>query len=522
MIFKNSVNPGCTTDKKSNRLYFDKLFEHWIAVAVLIFALSFGIRLFRLDFHSLWYDEANTAFLLQDKPMGKAFDTILGTSGSETLHPLYYLILSAWMQVAGDSEPALRFPSVIFGSAATVIYALLLYQIGGTKTFAFGALLVVSPFIMWYSRDARPYALIMFITGLHLLLYLKLLVKPKSRMVLVGFVLTGVLMVYSGIFVGMLLAAEFVWSLLFRRNFREASAIVLVLLLSIPLVWHAWQTHFVKSSERYYELPKGMNAVRTVAIPQEFFVARSFGPTPDEMRRLSLRQVVRNKYVEIGTELFAATAIFLSFLLSRRLLDKTLALRELNKPMVFAIAFVTIVCILQMVFLILITGYRINARHISFLFGPLFILGILPIARSNKSVVKVMFVTPLLVLWVWSCTNQLFNSSYKTEDFRSAARIIKSDTHDSSQILGLCHPSVLNYYGVDKPFIYFRETPDVTCNSLTKYLTRQNKPSWIVLSRPWNYRNFHIKELELYFQVLQTEHLPGVSMWLVSPPLSLD
>jgi len=515
MTFKNNANPG-SNEKKSTQLSFDKLFKHWIAVAVLIFALSFGIRLFRLDFHSLWYDEANTAFLLQDKPMGTAFDAILGTSGSETLHPLYYLILSAWMQVAGDSEPALRFPSVIFGSAATVIYALLLYQIGGTKTFAFGALLVVSPFIMWYSREARPYALIMFITGLHLLLYLKLLVKPKSRMVLVGFVLTGVLMVYSGIFVGMLLAAEFVWSLLFRRNFREASAIVLVLLLSIPLVWHAWQTHFVKSSERYYELPKGMNAVRTVAIPQEFLVGRSLGPTPDEVRRLPLREIVRNKPFALAGETLAIISIVIAFLVSFWSLERKVVLHQSKNLSVQALSFITITCIVELTVLVLFTGYRINARHLSFLFGPIFVLSILPIAYSNKRLSKVAFVSSLLLLWGWSCTNQIFDSSYMTEDYRSAARIISNGTHDSSQILGLCHFRVLQYYGIDNPFIYFREASTVTCDSLITYLRRKDDPSWVVLSRPWNYPNFHAEELEQHFQVLQTKQLPGISMWLLS------
>ncbi len=427
MTFKNSANPGCPIGKKTNQLSFDKLFEHRIAIAMLIFALSFGIRLFRLDFHSLWYDEATTASLLQDKSVGEAFDTILGTSGSETLHPLYYLILSAWMQIAGSSEWALRFPSVIFGSAAAVIYALLLYQIGGKKTFAFGALLVVSPFLMWYSREARPYALIMFLTGLHLLFYLELFEKPKSKKVLAGFFVTGVLMVYSGILVGMLLAAEFVWSLLFRRNFREASAIVLVLLLTLPLVWHAWQTHFLKSSSRYYELPKGMSVLRTVSIPQEFLVGRSLGPTPDEVRRLPLTEAIYQKSTEVSTETLALILISISFVLSLRGLKKHSLFRELDRKAIQAFAFIIIVCIALVGLLILTTGYRMNARHLAFLFGPLFILGVLPVAYNDRRAVKIAFFVPLLALWTWSSGNQIFDISYQQEDFRSAVRIINND-----------------------------------------------------------------------------------------------
>lgn len=517
MTFKNSANPG-SNEKKSNQLSFDKLFEHWIAVAVLIFALSFGIRLFRLDFHSLWYDEANTASLLQDKPMGEAFDAILGTSGSETLHPLYFLMLSAWMQIAGSSEWALRFPSVVFGSCAALVYTLLLYQVGGKKALAFGLLLIVSPFLMWYSRDARPYALIMFLTGLHLLFYLELFEKPKSKKVLAGFFVTGVLMVYSGIFVGMVLLAEFIWSLFVRRKAHETVTVVLVLLLALPLVWHGYRTHFLKSSGRYYELPKGMSVLRTVSILQEFLVGRSLGPTPDKVRRLPLTEAIYQKSTEVSTETLALILISISFVLSLRGLKKHSLFRELDRKVIQALAFIIIVCIALVGLLILTTGYRMNARHLAFLFGPLFILGVLPVAYSDRRAVKTVFFVPLLAMWTWSCANQLFNSSYETDDYRNAIKIIANDVQSTSQILALCNPRALEYYGVDKPLVYLREGPNVTCNTLVSYLKDQADPAWLVLSRPWNYPSFRPEELTDYFLVLSEKHLPGIDMWLLILP----
>jgi hypothetical protein len=478
--------------------------------------LSLGIRMFRLDFYSLWYDEATTADLLQDKSVGKALNAILDTSGSETLHPFYYLVLSAWMQISGSSEWALRFPSVVFGSCATVVYALLLYQIGGKKAFVFSSLLIISPFLMWYSRDARPYALIMLLTGLHFLFYLKLSVKPKSKMVLTGFIVIGVLMVYSGILAVMLLFAEFVWSLFIRRKAREIVAVAVIMLLVLPLAWHGWQTHFAKSSKRYYELPKGMNAVRIVSIPQEFFVARSLGPTPDEVRRSPLTKTVRHKSTELAVEMLAIISILLAFLVARRSSGKSMAMYKLNKHMVHTLGFIAVACVIQVTLLISLTGYRMNARHLAFLFGPLFILGVLPVAYSKSHMIKVSFTMPLLVLWMWSCTNQIFDPSYGTDDYRSTAKIIKNDEYGTSQIIGLCHPKALQYYGINKPLVYFREAPDVTCNTLTTYFTDEANPSWLILSRPWNYPSFHPERLTDYFRVLREKHLPGIDMWLLT------
>jgi len=487
-----------------------------VIILIFVFLLSFGLWQLRLDFYSLWYDEANTVLLLQNKSVGEAFDSILATSGSETLHPLYYIGLSGWTKITGNSERALRFPSVIFGSCAVTIFLLLLYQTGGKRALPFGLLLIVCPFLMWYSRDARPYALVMFLTGLHLLCYLKLLAKPKSKKLLVGFIVTGVLSIYAGIFIGMILAAEFFWSFFVRRITSETVAILSIMVLASPLVWHGLQTHFVKSSDRYSKLPKGMNAVRTLAIPQEFLVGRSLGPTPDEVRRLPLREIVRSKPFTLAGEILAIMSIVIAFWMSFRTFDRRAVLHQSRNLPVQTLTFITITCIVELTVLVLFTGYRINARHLSFLFGPIFVLSVLPIAYGNKCLPKAAFVLPLFLLWGWSCTNQIFDSSYMTEDYRNAAKIIKSDTHDSSQILGLCHSRVLQYYGVNKPFIYFREDPTVTCASLNTYLSRQDKPSWVILNRPWNYPNFHAEELEQYFQILQAKQIPGISMWLLS------
>ncbi|MDD5327556.1 MAG: glycosyltransferase family 39 protein [Phycisphaerae bacterium] len=482
---------------------------------ILIFVISFAVRVFRLDFYSLWYDEVSTASLLQPGGESSALSTIIHATGSETLHPLYYLVLAGWLKFAGNSVWALRLPSVFFGSCAVVVYSLLLYQAGLRKALAFSLLLIISPYMVWYSRDARPYSLIMFLTGLHILFYLNFLVKPQSRICLYGVVITGILSIYSGVFVAMLLMAEFAWGIL-RRKPREVAVVAIVLLCALPLFWQGYRTFFLQTSDRYRSVPGGVSAVRVMGIPQELLVARSFGPTPDEVRRFPLSRVISEKSLEMSVEAFAIVCILGSLVAGIISCKKTRALNEHSVVMIQALGFVAVAVCLQAAVLIAIIGFGLCARHIAFLFGPLFVLAFCPIACSDGYLRKALFIVPLVILWTWSSANQLFDSSYVTDDFKNAAKIISNDEHNASQVVVLCHPKALSYYGVEKPLIYFMESPEVTVEILKDRLKDEGNPVWLVLNRPWSYPEFRAKDLANYFQVLRTEELPGIGMWLLS------
>jgi len=505
-----------TRQESALQTHVAKLWFKLALSVILIFAISFALRVFRLDFYSLWYDEVSTVSLLHRSTSSSVLTAIINTTGSETLHPLYYLIMAGWIRIAGDSVWALRFPSAFFGSCVVVVYALLLLEVGGKKSFSYAALMVIAPFLVWYSRDARPYALIMFLTGLNMLFYLRLLIKPQSKTYLFGFVITGILSIYSGMFVGMLIVAELAWSIV-RRKRREIAAIAVVLLFVLPLGWQGYKTFFQQTSDRYRPLPTGVNIVRIMGFPQEFLVARSLGPTPDEVRQLPLNKVLSEKFPEIGVETLAIVCILVSLVASIRSCRKTSASREYNIRMIQALGFIAVAVCFQAAMLIAITGYQMNARHICFLFGPLFVSVIYPIARSGGCLYKILFITSLLVLWIWSSGNQLFNHSYVPEDFKNVARTIESDEHNASQVIALCHNDALRYYGVKKPLMYFMESPKVTAETLMAHLKDEGRPVWLVLARPWAYPNFHAEDLESHFRILQTKELPGISMWLLLP-----
>ncbi len=128
--------------------------RHKTVLLALVF-LAFALRAYRLDNQSLWSDEHIT-LLRASLPLGE----MLARMPAEHA-PLYFVAQHFWLPAAGESDFALRFPSVIGG----VLAVPLLYFLGKTlfdQTVGVIAafLLTINPFHVWYAQDARMYTLL--------------------------------------------------------------------------------------------------------------------------------------------------------------------------------------------------------------------------------------------------------------------------------------------------------------------------------------------------------------------------
>lgn len=127
------------------------------AAAMAILLLAALVRLWGLGAQSLWMDEA-FSHLFARLPLDVAWQAMI----VDAVHPpLYYLLLRPWLALAGESEFALRLPS----AAAGVLTVALIFRVGrawaNRQTAVWSALLLaVSPFHVWYSQEARMYALL--------------------------------------------------------------------------------------------------------------------------------------------------------------------------------------------------------------------------------------------------------------------------------------------------------------------------------------------------------------------------
>jgi 4-amino-4-deoxy-L-arabinose transferase-like glycosyltransferase len=128
----------------------------WLAAAVIL--LGFGLRIASLGAQSLWFDEG-WSWHLARLPLGE----MAAVTAGDRSPPLYYALLGAWLQLAGDSELALRFPSAAADTAAVALVIALARALAGRRAALAGTLAAslwaISPLAVWYAQEARMYAL---------------------------------------------------------------------------------------------------------------------------------------------------------------------------------------------------------------------------------------------------------------------------------------------------------------------------------------------------------------------------
>jgi mannosyltransferase len=150
--------------------------RHWAAASPQlvalggIVALGAALRFATLDLQSYRYDEAVTVGRVLHPSL---FDTLASVPGSESTPPLYYLVAWLWSRLFGTGEVGMRSLSALAGSAAiAVVYlgavALPLPRRAGLVA---AAIVAVSPVLIWFSQDARAYALALLLTSLSFLFF---------------------------------------------------------------------------------------------------------------------------------------------------------------------------------------------------------------------------------------------------------------------------------------------------------------------------------------------------------------
>jgi mannosyltransferase len=122
---------------------------------VLIVLLGSLLRFAGLGNESIWLDEATSILIARmDLP------SVVVWTAADIHPPLYYLILHFWLGF-GESEFAIRALSAMLGVVAVVIVYALARELFDEQVGLLSALLLaLSPMHIWYSQEARMYAMV--------------------------------------------------------------------------------------------------------------------------------------------------------------------------------------------------------------------------------------------------------------------------------------------------------------------------------------------------------------------------
>ncbi len=136
--------------------------EAWRSL-VVVFLIGLALRLWGLGQESLWADEYYTLLTASQPSFGAVMDRVVN---AEPHPPLYFLIMHAWLALAGTSDIALRLPSALAGALTVPLLFLLMRLLFPSRPGAAGVaagLLAFSPMHIWYSQEARAYALLLLV-----------------------------------------------------------------------------------------------------------------------------------------------------------------------------------------------------------------------------------------------------------------------------------------------------------------------------------------------------------------------
>ncbi len=157
----------------------------WIGLVAL--PLGMGLRFYRLDAQSLWYDEGISA-RLSEGPLRHILESV-----AQDIHPpLYYVLLHGWAALTGRSVFALRALSALAGVLLIAATGAMAARLFGRRAGALAMLLMaIHPLAVYYAQEARMYALLGLWAALHSLFWLAWWRRPRPGHAL-GLLLTGV------------------------------------------------------------------------------------------------------------------------------------------------------------------------------------------------------------------------------------------------------------------------------------------------------------------------------------------
>jgi mannosyltransferase len=235
---------------------------------IALTALAAAVRLSTVGVQSYWLDEAVTVSLLHNS-LGGMLQAI---PGSESTPPLYYVLAWLWSKLFGTGEAGLRSLSAVIGTA-TIPFA---YDAGARLItrragLVLAALAAVNPLLVWFSQEARAYALLVLLTTASFAFLARVLEKPTARR-LAGWAIASALALAAHYFALFVVAPEAILLLwrLRRRALPAVGVVVVAGLALLPLAVHQAsndRADFIRESglgRRLLQIPKqyltGFNA----------------------------------------------------------------------------------------------------------------------------------------------------------------------------------------------------------------------------------------------------------------------
>ena len=186
VIEPSPANNACPHGYMPHRLADPHAYYRRAAVSALTL-IAATLRLWQCQ-ESLWLDELHTAWTVDD-----GLAAIHDRARAGNYGPVYFILPWLSTRLFGMHEWSLRLPSLIAGIGLVPISYVVTRQSFRSTTLGFlaAAVTATDPHSLFYSLDARPYALVQLAALLHVWLFVRLLNHSRSSIEWLAYCVMG-------------------------------------------------------------------------------------------------------------------------------------------------------------------------------------------------------------------------------------------------------------------------------------------------------------------------------------------
>jgi 4-amino-4-deoxy-L-arabinose transferase-like glycosyltransferase len=436
------------------RRFFERVpSAYWLTSIIF---LAFALRIARLDFQPLWWDEGWTVyFATSDIP------SMVARTAIDIHPPFCYLLLHLWVLFLGSSPFAIRFFSLLVGVLSLPLIFLVARRLFNPSVGLLAALVwAVAPFPIYYSQEARMYALVTFLGLLSTLFALQIWKGLKEGRVSIGlwagYILTTAVAVYTQYYAAFIPLAQTLF--LARRNLS-----LILKWLAGQAIWLLLYTPWILFAGSKLIDYVATKLVKEADLPLGF--ATYMGSHLATFGIGHLPEPTHLAWLGIIPLLLAALGVGSALLASKAPLER----KEKTQGVLFLLLYL---------FVPLLSGFLINLRfpfravgieRLLLLATPAFYILVALGLSSLKGKRPLLYLAGLVLIAV--CGLSLFNfytiPRYAEDDYRSLITRMETLAQPEDAILAV-HPWQVgyfrSYYRVPLPSLYLtpKEETDVT------------------------------------------------------------
>jgi 4-amino-4-deoxy-L-arabinose transferase-like glycosyltransferase len=416
----------------------------------VVLLAAFGLRLYRLNGPSLWYDE-----LLELDIVQGSFSRIWPELPRHSAMPLDYYLLHGWVKL-GRQEAWVRFPALFWGVLAVPLTYAAAARLFNRRVGALSLLLIaVAPLAVRYSQEARPYSLLLCCTaGAYWAVWRAYLTGKARHWGWAGLGLAlAVFTHYFALFlfapVGLLVLSRLVSHRFSRQSRRQLAYFGLIVLVSLGLLTGAgrfWQLYSV-----------GVGFAKTAGQPSLLTLSPDQKPNRGAGPPLELAFVRENMLKPLSTyNVNGLTPFNLFFIAAVISLVWPRPARQARAPVLFLLAWLVIPPIFIYLFL-LQRGTFFAGRYILFTLPAYLILVAygstrLAAALAGASRSRLFWATAgvllgfTLILRGQTKELRLYYQPGSREDWRAVGQLLQQNAAPNDAVIAVRAEPAINWY----------------------------------------------------------------------------